>query len=175
MLAPRQSSWPARRGGSRFHLQRPHDARAMSIPRQSCSSYPEGKRAPCLSGIARTFFAQTLSGSLHRVHGKTRRVSGRNSHKQASLPLELYLQGRRSDGNGTFFPTNLERHPRFYPGLAANIFRDHQSSGMIDGCFHGIEFTMPNTVCQADLEDTQCRRSFGLLTKILRRRANVCG
>jgi hypothetical protein len=59
------------------------------------------------------------------------------------LALKLYLQGRRSDGNGAFFPTNLERHRRFYPGLAANIFRDHQSSGMIDGRFHGIEFTLP--------------------------------
>ena len=120
----------------------------MSIPLRSYSSYREGKRAPSLSGITRTFFAQTLSGSLHRVCGKARSVFGGNRYEQSALPLQLHFQWSRSNGNGAFFPTNLERHPRLDAGLTANVFRNHQSSGMINGGFHGAKYTIANTVRQ---------------------------
>ena len=48
---PQQSPWPAGRDTSPYSLQQPHDAHAMSIPPQSCSLYPEEKRAPCLSRL----------------------------------------------------------------------------------------------------------------------------
>jgi hypothetical protein len=57
----------------------------MLMPRaygpQSCSSYREEKRAACLSGITRAFFAQCFSGPLDRVCRKTRSVFGGNRHK----------------------------------------------------------------------------------------------
>src|SRR5438046_4376084 len=121
----------------------------MSISLQSYSSYPEGKRAPSLNAITRTFFAQTLSGSLHRVRRKTRSVFSGNRHKQSPLPFEFHFQWSRSNGDGAFFPTNLERHPRLDAGLTANVFRNHQSSRMLNGGFHGTESTMANTVCPA--------------------------
>src|SRR6266404_882115 len=86
MLVPQQSSWPAQRADSRFHLQWPHDVHAMSIRLRSYSSHPEGKRALCLGGITRTFFAQGFSGSLDCTHRKARRILSGNSHKQALLP-----------------------------------------------------------------------------------------
>src|SRR5687768_10651094 len=73
-----------------IRLQRPHDAHAMSIPPQSCSLYPEEKRAPCLSGLTRPFFAQCFSGSLDRVRRKARSTFSGNSHKQATLSFELH-------------------------------------------------------------------------------------
>ena len=133
--APQQSSWPARRDASPYRLQQPHDAHAMSIPPQSCSLYPEEKRAPCLRGLTRPFFAQRLSGSLDRVRRKARSTFCGNSHKQATLAFELHGSRGRSNGDGTFFPTNLQRHPRLYPGFATNVFWNNQSSGMVNGCF----------------------------------------
>jgi hypothetical protein len=87
---PQQSPWPARRDASPYRLQQPHDAHAMSIPPQSCSLYPEEKRAPCLSGLTRPFFAQCFSGSLDRVRRKARSTFSGNSYKQATLPFELH-------------------------------------------------------------------------------------
>jgi hypothetical protein len=79
-----------RRDAPPYRSQQPHDAHAMSIPPQSCSLYPEGKRAPCLSGVTRPFFAQCFSGSLDRVRRKARSTFSGNSHKQATLPFELH-------------------------------------------------------------------------------------
>src|SRR5512143_1093469 len=89
MLAPQQSFWPARRGASRFHLQRPHDAHAMSIRPQSCSLYPEEKRPACLIGSTGAFFAQCFPGPLDRIRRKTRNILSGNRHKQSSLSFEL--------------------------------------------------------------------------------------
>lgn len=86
-----RSSWHARRAASRFHLQRTHDAHATNIRPQSCSLYPEEKRAPCLSGITRAFLAQYFSGSLHCIHRKTRSIFSGNSYKQSTFPFELDL------------------------------------------------------------------------------------
>jgi hypothetical protein len=91
MLAPQQSSWPAWRAASRFHLQRPHDVHAMSTRLQSCSLYLEEKRAASLIGSARAFFAQRFTGPLDRIRRKTRSIFSGNSHKQAPLPFELDL------------------------------------------------------------------------------------
>ena len=90
MLALQQSFWPARRAASQFHLQRPHDVHAMSIRPQSCSLYPEEKRAACLSGVTRAFFAQCFSGPLDCIRRKARSTFSGNSHKQAPLPFELH-------------------------------------------------------------------------------------
>src|SRR5688572_16990027 len=90
MTGPQQSSWPGRRDVSPYRLQQPHDAHAMSIPPQSCSLYPEEKRAPCLSRLTRPFFAQCFSGSLDGVRRKARSTFSGNSHKQATLPFELH-------------------------------------------------------------------------------------
>src|SRR5262245_56479047 len=117
----------------------------MSIPRQSYSWYREGKRAPSLSRITRTFFAQTRSGSLHRVCGKARSVFGGNRYEQSAFPLQLHFQWSRSNGNSAFFPTNLEGHPRLDARLTANVFRNHQSSGMINGGLHGAKYTIANS------------------------------
>src|SRR5581483_2830880 len=149
--APLRTSWPERRVGYRFRWRRPHGVHATRIPLQSCSSYPGEKRAPHLNGIAGTFFAQTLSGALHGVRRKVRSVVGRDRHEQSSLPLELHFQWSRCNGDGAFFPTNLERHSRLDAGLAANVFRDHQPTGMINGGFHGISFTIWIPVGQAAL------------------------
>src|SRR5439155_18988889 len=123
-----------------------HGVHARSIPLQSYSSYPEGKRAPCLNGIARTFFAQTLSGSLHGVRQKARSIFSGNRYKESPLPFEFHFQWNRSNGDGAFFPTNLERHSRLDAGLTTNVFRNHQSPGMINGGLHGTESNMGNTV-----------------------------
>src|SRR5215475_4038399 len=74
----------------------------MSIPRQSYSWYREGKRAPSLSRITRTFSAQTRSGSLHRVCGKARSVFGGNRYEQSAFPAQLHFQWSRSNGNSAF-------------------------------------------------------------------------
>ena len=142
---PRQSSWPAQQADSLFHLQRPHDVHAMSIRLRSYSSYPEGKPAPCLSGITRPFFAQGFSvRSTVSIERRGVSFSG-NGHKQAPFPFKLHRQRRRRNGDGTFFPTNIERHSWLDPGFAANVFSKYESSGIIDGCFHGRKSTIFRT------------------------------
>src|ERR1700751_1803398 len=133
-----RSSWLDRRAASRSHLPQPHDAHAMSKRLQSCNSYPEEKRSACLSGSTRPFFAQRFTRPLDRIRRKSRSTFARNGHQQSPLPFELDLQGRRSNGDGTLFPTNLKRHSWLYPGFATNVFWNYQSSGVIYGCFHGI-------------------------------------
>src|SRR5215467_3419394 len=148
------SFWTVRRVGYRSHWQWPHGVHAMRIPLQSYNSYPEGKRAACLNGITRTFFAQALSGSFNRIGRKTRGIFSGNRHKQSPLPFELHFQWSRSNGDSTFFPTNLEQHPRLDAGLTTNVFRNHQPSGMINGGFHGTKCTRTNTVRQGKPQES---------------------
>ena len=141
-LEPRRSFWRAGQTAFRFHLPQPRDAHAMSIRLQSCRWYPEEKRRACLGGSTRALFAQRSAGSLHRIRRKRGSLFSRNSHKQSSFPFQLDRQRRGSNGNGAFFPTNLEWHSRPYPGFAANVLWNDQPSGVIDGCFHAIQFTI---------------------------------
>jgi hypothetical protein len=105
-----------------------------------------------LTGNTRTFFAQCLSGPLNRIYRKRRSFFRGNRHEQSSLPFELHGERCWSNGNGAFFPTNLERHSRLYPRFSANVFRNHQSARLINGCFHAIEITIYKAGCQAGEE-----------------------
>jgi len=122
ILARQQSFWLARRGASRFHLQRPHGVHAMSMRPRSCSSYPEEKRPACLTGSALAFSAQRFSRPLDCIRRKRRSIPRGKSHQQSSLPFELHRQRGRSNGDRAFFPTDLEQHSWLYARLAANIF-----------------------------------------------------
>src|SRR6266576_5420944 len=140
MLVPQQSSWPAQRADSRFHFQWPHDVHAMSIRLRSYSSHPEGKRALCLGGITRTFFAHGFRvRSTVPIERRGGFLVGTATSKRSfrASPVK-----ETANGDGTFFPTNLERHSWLYPGFAANVFWNYQSPGMINGGFHGIENTI---------------------------------
>src|SRR4051794_10741960 len=107
----------------------------MSTPLQSYSSYRAGKRAPCLSGTTRAFFTECLSRALNSVSRKSRRIFSGNGHEQSPLTLELHFQWSWSNGDSAFLPANLEGHSRLDAGLTANVFRNHQPSGMINGGF----------------------------------------
>jgi len=139
---PQRSSWLARRGVSLFHWQRPRDVHATSIRPRSCSLYPEEKRPACLAGSARAFFAQCFSCPLDCFRRKPRSIFSGNRHKQAPLLFELHRQRGWGNSDSTFFPTHLERNSRLYPRFASNILWNHQSAGVINGCFHGILITI---------------------------------
>ena len=96
---------------------------------------------PCLSGTVRAFFAQRFMGPCGSIRGRPRCVFGGNSHEQAPLPLDHDRQRCRSNGDGAFFPANLERHSRLYPRFALNVFRNHQSPGMVHGGLHDNDNT----------------------------------
>ena len=142
----------------------------MFVPRaygrNHAASIRKKNNRHALARSTRAFFAQGFSGPLDCIRRKTRSISRGNRHEQSPLPFELHRQRGRSNGDGAFFPTDLERHSWLYPRLAANIFGNYQPSGVINGCFHGIKNTIYSTICQAPSEariattwvDTPARR-----------------
>lgn len=105
-----------------------------------------------LGGSCGAFSSQPFTGSLNSIRRETRSVFGGDRHQQPPLPFEFDRERSRSNGDRAVFPTNIKPHSWFYSGVAANIFWNHQSAGVIDGRFHGMKNTMFFTVCQSKVD-----------------------
>ena len=88
------------------------------------------------------FPTQGPTRPLDRLGREDPDVPLRNCYEQPTLAHQLDRQRGRLDLDATVPEPHLEEHSRFQARFSPNLLGDHQSSGSIDGSFHGTDLTM---------------------------------
>ncbi len=78
----------------------------------------------------------------------------RHRNKEPTTFLELDRKRCRLNFNQSLPPANLQLRAWLEPCFSPQFLRNHQTTGSINGCFHGIKYTIFAPFCNDDLRIT---------------------